>query len=458
MRSIDSPGAQRRRRRRSGRHWQPPQFILAGFAAAVLIGTGLLMLPIAKAGPGGTDLVTAFFHAASSICVVGLSTVDTGSYWSLFGQLVILLMVQVGGFGIMAFASLLGVLVARRLGLRSRLTAAAETRNSGVGGVRGLLIRVALVGLTVELISTVVLTIRFLTGYHYSFVKAMYHSIFHSIAAFNNAGFALRPDNLAAFVGDPWICVTVAVAVVLGSLGFPVLFELRREFFAPSHWSTHTKITVIMSAVLFVVGALFLTIAEWSNPNTLGALDPSGRILAGIFHSVSLRTAGFNTVDIGAMHPGTWLGMDVFMFIGGGPAGTSGGIKVTTFAVLLFVIVAEVRGDRTVHAFDRRISSRTVRQAITVALLSVAAVVISTIVLVQITRFSTDRVLFEVVSAFGTTGLTTGITGQLPGVGLILLTVLMFLGRLGPVTLVSALALRDSERRYEYPEGRPLIG
>jgi Trk-type K+ transport system membrane component len=458
MRSIDSPGAQRRRRRRAGKHWQPAQLILAGFAAGVLIGTGLLMLPIATAGHGGTDLLTAFFHAVSAICVVGLTTVDTGTYWTGFGQLVILLLVQVGGFGIMAFASLLGVIVSRRLGLRSRLTAAAETKNSGIGGVAGLLIRVAVVGLVVELVCAVILTVRFLTGYHFSFGKALYHGVFHAITAFNNAGFTLRPDGLTGYVDDPWICLAIAGAVVLGSLGFPVLFELAREFRTPRRWSVHTKITVVFSGLLLVGGALFIAIAEWSNPDSIGGLSPGGRILAGIFHSVSLRTAGFSTVDIGGMHQGTWLGMDVLMFIGGGPAGTSGGIKVTTFAVLLFVIVAEARGDRTVNAFGRQISARTVQQAVTVALLSVAAVVVATIALVEITHLSTDRVLFEVVSAFGTTGLTTGITDQLPTAGLLLLTALMFLGRLGPVTLVSALALRESERRFDYPEGRPLIG
>ncbi len=432
--------------------------ILAGFAIGVVVGTGLLMLPIARAGQGGTDLLTAFFHAASSICVVGLTTVDTGTYWSGFGQLVILLLVQVGGFGIMAFASLLGVVVTRRLGLRSRLTAAAETKNSGIGGVAGLLIRVAVVGLSIELLCTVLLTVRFLTGYQFSFGKALYHGVFHAVTAFNNAGFALRPDGLDAYVDDPWICLTLAVTVALGSLGFPVLFELARRSRTPGKWSTHTKITVLGSGLLFVIGALFITISEWSNPDSIGGLSPGSRILAGVFHSVSLRTAGFSTVDIGGMHQGTWLGMDVLMFIGGGSAGTSGGIKVTTFAVLLFVIIAEVRGDRAVNAFGRRISSRTVQQAVTVALLSVAAVVVATIVLVEITDFSTDRVLFEVVSAFGTTGLTTGITTQLPSAGLLLLTGLMFLGRLGPVTLVSALALRDSERRFDYPEGRPLIG
>lgn len=457
-RAIDSAAARLRRSRLIGRTWHPAQLIFAAFVVAAVVSTVLLMLPISRRGPGGADLLTAFFHAASALCVVGLSTVDTASYWSGFGHAVILITVQVGGFGVMAFASMLGVLVSRRLGLRSRLTAAAETHSDAIGGVRSLLIRVAVVGVAVELISTVLLTIRFATAYHYPLPTALWQGLFHSVTAFNNAGFALYGDSLVRFAADPWICLTIAGAVLLGSLGFPVLFEVWRERRRPARWSIHTRITLTVTLLLFLLGAVFLTAAEWGNARSFGALSPGQRVLAGVFHSVSLRTAGFNTVDIAGMHESTWLGMDVLMFIGGGSAGTSGGIKVTTFAVLLFAIIAEVRGERSVSAFGRRMSGRTIRQALTVALLSVAAVVTATMVMTHLTDFSTDRVLFEVVSAFGTTGLTTGITGQLPAPALLLLVALMFLGRLGPMTLVSALALRDSERRFDYPEGRPLIG
>lgn len=458
MRSILTPGARRRRARRLGRRWHPPQLILLGFFLAGLIGTGLLMLPIAKLGPGGTDLMTALFHAVSALCVTGLSTVDIGTYWSGFGHAVLLVLVQVGGFGIMAFASLLGLLVSRKLGLRSRLTAAAETNAEKLGGVGSLLLRVATVGLVIELICLIALTVRFAVGYHFEPMKALWYGTFHAVMAFNNAGMSLFSQGLVPFVSDVWLCSAVGLAVFLGSLGFPVLFELWRQAPRPKHWSVHTKITVGMSLLLFVGGALFITLAEWSNSRTLGALDPGSRVLAGIFHSVSIRTAGFNTIDISGLSPGTLLGMDVFMFIGGGAAGTSGGIKVTTFAVLLFAIIAEVRGDASAHAGGRSLSTRTIRQALTVALLSVAVVMIATIVLVEITSLAADRVLFEVISAFGTVGLSTGVTAQLPTAGLLIMVMLMFLGRLGPVTLISALALREDTRRFTYPEGRPLIG
>jgi trk system potassium uptake protein TrkH len=436
----------------------PAQVVVTGFAVAVAVGTGLLMLPIARSGPGGAGFVEALFTSTSAVCVTGLTVVDTPTYWSGFGQAVILGLIQVGGFGIMTLASLLSLLVVRRMGLRSRLTAAAETRAVGIGDVRRVLLGVAIISAVVETAVAVVLTARFVLAYDELFPRAVYLGVFHAVSAFNNAGFALYSDNLIGFVTDPWICLPIAGAVIIGGIGFPVILELRRELRHPRKWSVHTKITLLVTAVLLVLSTAFVTASEWFNPRTLGTLDATGRVIAGFFQAVVLRTAGFNSVDIGAMHDSTWLGMDVFMFIGGGSAGTAGGIKVTTFALLFFVIWSEVRGEAATTVFHRRMDTRAQRQALTVALLSVAAVVSATIVLAEITDLSTDQVLFESVSAFATVGLSTGITSGLPAAGQLLLVGLMFLGRLGPVTLVSALALRESQRRYEYPEGRPLIG
>ncbi len=444
------------RRARLLRH--PAQAVVAGFAAAIVVGTAVLLLPIARAGEGGATLIEALFTATSAVCVTGLVIVDTGGHWSGFGEAVILCLIQVGGFGIMTLASLLGLLVSRRLGLRSRLTAATETKSLGIGDVRAVVLGVARVSLLFEAVTAVVLTARFAFAYDEPLGRAAYHGLFHAVSAFNNAGFGLYPDSLVRYVDDPWVCLPIAIAVIAGGLGFPVLFELRRQFRRPSRWSLHTRITVTMTGVLLVLGSVFTIANEWSNPGTLGALDAPGRVLAGFFHSVMTRTAGFNSVDIAAMDQATLLGTDVLMFIGGGSAGTAGGIKVTTFALLFFVIYAEVRGDPTVTIFHRRVGERVQRQALTVALLSVAAVVGATLALIALSDHATDRVLFEVVSAFATVGLSTGITADLPPVGQLLLVVLMFLGRLGPITLVSALALRERPRRYQPPEERPIIG
>ena len=274
------------------------------------------------------------------------------------------------------------------------------------------------------------------------------------MSSFNNAGFALHTDNLIGFAGDPWICLPIAAAVIIGGLGFPVLFELRRQYQRPIHWSMNTKLVLVGTAVLLAGGTVFLTAVEWSNPATLGRLRPGERVLAGFFQSVITRTAGFNSVDIGQMHPVSWLGMDILMFIGGGPAGTAGGLKITTFGVLFFILLTELQGGTAVNIFGKRLSRAVHRQAITVVLLAIALVVGSTMFLMIITDFGQERILFEVVSAFATVGLSTGITAAMPPAGQVVLILLMFVGRLGPVTLGAALALRERPLALRIPEGK----
>ncbi|MGW7520973.1 TrkH family potassium uptake protein [Streptomyces sp. NPDC054796] len=448
-----TPGVWRRLRLR-----HPAQIVVAGFALAVLAGSGLLMLPVAKAGPGGASGLEAVFSATSAVCVTGLVVVDTPVYWSGFGQAVILALIQVGGFGIMTFASLLVALVSHRLGLRARLTAAAETKSLGLGEVRTVVFGVVKVSLLLEAVTALFLTLRFGLGYDTSWPRAVWLGIFHAISAFNNAGFALYSDSLMRFATDPWICLPIAFAVIAGGLGFPVLFELRRRLRRPRGWSLHTKIVLWATGLFLLGGSVFITAIEWSNPATLGRLDVPGKLLVGFFQGVMPRTAGFNSVDIAEMNPASWLGMDVLMFIGGASAGTAGGIKVTTFAVLLFVVYAEVRGEGAVNIFRRRLHGDVQRQALTIVLLSVAAVSASTLAFMVFTDNSLDRSLFEVISAFATVGLSTGITADLPTTEQILLIVLMFIGRLGPVTVASALALRSRVRMYDLPEERPVIG
>ncbi len=443
-------------RRRWLRH--PAQTIVVGFAAAILAGTALLMLPVARTGPGGTDFVTALFTSTSAVCVTGLVVVDTGPHWSTFGELVILGLIQLGGLGIMTFASVVGLLISRRMGLRTRLSAAAETKAVGLADIRQVVFGVVKVSLLVEAGVAVVLWLRFWLGYDEPAGRAAYSAVFHAISAFNNAGFGLYADSLVRYVTDPWVCLPIAVAVIFGGLGFPVWFELRREIGRPRVWSMHTKMTISVTAGLLVLGTLFMVVSEWSNPDTLGALPVGDRLFVGFFHAVMPRTAGFNSLDMAALNETTLLGTVVLMFIGGGSAGTAGGIKVTTFILLFFVIYAEVRGERRVNAFDRQVDDRVIRQALTVALLSVGAVVGSTLLLMSLTGLPLGPVLFEATSAFATVGLTTGITYDLPTSADLVLIGLMFLGRLGPITLVSALALRERRRHYELPEGRPIIG
>ncbi|MEU8245510.1 potassium transporter TrkG [Nonomuraea sp. NPDC048916] len=440
------------------RFHHPTQVIVTGFGAAVLVGTLLLALPAATTTGESAGWLTALFTATSAVCVTGLVLVDTESHWSVFGEVVIAGLFQAGGLGIMTLATLFAVLVAGRLGLRARLAAQAETRTLSMSDVRQVLRKVLVFSLVCESVTAVVLTIRFMTGYGEPFGRAAYLGAFHAVSAFNNAGFALWPDSLTRFVADPWICLTIAAAVIVGGLGFPVMFELARSWRRPSRWSVLTRITVTVTVILLAAGTLVFLGAEWHNPRTLGPLDDGDRLLASFFAAVMPRTAGFNSLDITAMTPPSWLATDVLMFIGGGSAGSAGGIKVTTFGLLAFVIWAELRGENRVNVGHRRVPESAQRQALSIAAISVVLVAVSTYVLLVLTPHSLDKVLFEVIAAFSTAGLSTGVTADLSPAGHALLLLLMFVGRIGPLTLGSALALKERQRRYELPEERITVG
>jgi trk system potassium uptake protein len=443
-------------RRHRLRH--PAQSVAAAFAVGILVGTVLLALPAARAGPGAAPLHVATFTATSAVCVTGLVVTDTATYWSTFGQALILLLIQAGGLGFMVLASLLALAMSRRLGLRQRLLAQTEINVAQLGETRQVLLGVAAFSVAFEVLAAAVLAGRLWLGYGEPFGRAVWLGLFHAVSAFNNAGFALYSDNLVGFVDDGWVSLTVTLAVIAGGLGFPVLIELVRRPVRTAHWTLHTKLTLTMTWVLLAVGTLAVLGFEWSNPATFGPLDLPGKLLAGFFHGANPRTAGFNSVDYAAMGETSWLVTDVLMFIGAGSAGTSGGIRVTTFAVLVLMIAAEARGLSTVNAFGRRIPQAAQRQALTVTLIGLGAVVLATLAITAQSGFPLSRTLFEAFSAFGTVGLTTGITPQLPLSSQNILILLMFLGRTGPITLATALALRDRQPRYRYPEERPIIG
>ena len=441
-------------------YWQhPARLVPLAFLGAIAIGTALMMLPAARADPGHAPFVTALFTAASAVCVTGLSVVDTPTYWSGFGLVLLTVLSQIGGFGIMTMATLLSLLVSRRLGLRSRLMLGAESAGLLGGNVAGILIRVAGVMFCSEFAISVVLTLRFWLKYDYPFGRAVWEAVFHAVQAFNNAGFALYPDSLVRFVGDWWICVPLALGVLGGSIGFPVLFELAREWRKPGGWSTHTRLTVWGTGLLSVIGFLVFLSFEWSNPKTLGPLGLSAKVLAAFTQDVMTRSGGFNSINLGGMNTETIAVTNMMMFIGGGSASTAGGIKVTTFLLLAFVIWAELRGEPDVVIRHRRIAEETQRQAITVALLGVALVAAGTLALIALTKdVPFDRALFEVTSAFATVGLSTGITPTLPPSAQFVLVILMYVGRVGTIAVGTAIALNTRRRTYRYPEERPLVG
>jgi trk system potassium uptake protein TrkH len=438
---------------------RPGRVVVTGFAVVTVVGTILLMLPIAAESGGPTRLLPALFTAVSAVCVTGLVVVDTPTHWSGFGEGVILGLIQIGGIGVMTLASLLALLVARRLGMRMQLLAQTETKSLGLGDVRQVVAGVIRLSLAVEVGVAFLLALRFGFWYDEPFWDAVYLGVFHAISAYNNAGFALYSDSLIGFATDPFLLLPIIVAVIIGGLGFPVVTEvLRRRERRGRRWSLHTRVTVLTYGALLIVGTGGFLLTEWPNPQTLGPLDLHHKLLVALSNGVMPRTAGFNSLDVAQFEPATLLMHDVLMFIGGGSAGTAGGIKVTTFVLLGFVILAEIRGEPTVHVLGRRLPETVQRQALTVALLGVGIVMSATLVLLAITTFRLDDVLFEVVSAFGTVGLSTGITARIPAAGQLILIALMFIGRLGPITMASALALRERPRRYELPEERPVVG
>ena len=436
---------------------RPARVLVLLFLSVIMLGTGLLMLPAAQGGRE-VSAVEALFTATSALCVAGLSVTGPVAHWSLFGQLVVLGLIQVGGIGIMTMASVLGLVVIRRFGLRMQLSVQSEQRTLNVGDARGIVLRIVATSLTCEALLALVLIPRMWLAHGMPAHEAAYSGLFHSVSAFNNAGLSLYGDSLTRFAGDPLVLGPVALATVLGGLGFPVLLELRRHLSTPRRWSLHTKMTVWTSLLLFVGGMVAVTALEWGNPATLGALPWPQRLLDGAFHGIMPRSGGFNVVDVGAMESHTLFVTVMLMFVGGGSAGTAGGIKASTFAVIWFVVWAEVRGHPQVHAFGRRLSAGAIRQALSLTFLSMTVVAFATIHLTAISPFPLLDVLFEVVSAFGVVGLSTGIAPALPPHGQVLLTILMFAGRLGPITFASALALRERTRRYDLPEGRPVIG
>lgn len=429
-----------------------------GFLTVIGVGAILLSLPVASADGQGVGWREALFTSTSAATVTGLVVVDTSTAWTPFGQVVILALIQVGGFGLMAVSSVIAVVLARRIGLRHRMAAQAETGALRLGDLRSVVLGVVRWSAVVEAIAAVLLTAGFVLIHDESLGRGAWMGLFHAVSAFNNAGFALQTNSLEPFSGDPWIIGVISVAIILGGLGFPVLMELRRQARVPKKWSVHTKITLLATFSLFAVGALAILALEWTNPDTLGTMPIGDKLTASWFQGVTPRTAGFNSLDYGALREGTLLVTIVLMFIGAASGSTGGGIKVTTFAVLGYAIWAEVRGSREVEAFRRRIPGTTQRQALAVALIGVAAVVSGTLALVTLSGVDLTSGLFEATSAFSTVGLSTGVTDTLGGPSEVVLGLLMFAGRAGPVTLAAALVLREREPRYRYPEERPLVG
>lgn len=437
--------------------FSPARLAVAVFAAIIAVVTVLLLLPIATpGGHRGASLVDALFTATSAVCVTGLTTVDTATAWSPFGQAVIIAGAAVGGLGIMTLASLLSFAVSRHVGLTQRMLAASENQ-SRLGDVASLLRAVIFTALGVEGVLALVLLPRFLT-LGLDLRHAAWYAVFMSASIFNNAGFVIMPEGLAPHASDWWMGLPIVLGTFAGAVGFPVILDVVRRRGRPRLWTLHSKLTLTTYTLLALVSSLSIAAFEWSNPQTYGPLGVGGKVLTALVNGVNARSSGLSTISPEHMREATWFLQDALMFVGGGSASTAGGIKVTTFAVLILAIMAEARGDQDIEAFGRRITLSTVRLSVAVAFIGASVIGAATLLLLQLTDLSLDRILFEATSAFATVGLSTGITPHLPESGKYVIIVLMFVGRVGTMTAASALALRERRRVIRMPAERPLIG
>ena len=446
------------------------QIVVFGFLVGNVIGTLLLMLPISVNEPGSTNLMTASFTSVSALSLTGLGVVDTAVYWSGFGQFVIMALIQIGGFGIMAIGSMLVLFITQKVSFRTKLTSTAEQKALGLDDFRHLLVRLFQISFAVEALLALVLGIHFWLNYNINLPDALWHGLFHSVAAFNNAGFSNFEGGLIRFAADPIVLHSIAITSIIGGLGFPVLIEVTRRLFRRlriasfraseigNRLSLNSRIVLQFTVALLVLGAVFTAAIEWNNPKTLGTLSIWDKLHNAWFASAMARTTGFASLDYGKFNEESLLITDILMFIGGGSAGTSGGLRITTFAVLIFVLIAEIRGYSRVNAGNRRLGVSVQRTAVALTTLSIIWVGGMVVAMQLITDFSTDQILFEVLSAFGTCGLSTGITPLLPEPAKILLMVMMFTGRIGLVLVATALAGKAQPLTYKLPKERPLIG
>ncbi|WP_243697164.1 TrkH family potassium uptake protein [Aeromicrobium phragmitis] len=436
----------------------PVRLLPLVFLALILVGTLLLLLPFARAGETNPTFMDALFTATSAVTVTGLTTVDTGSYWSPIGHVIILILVEIGGIGIIALATVLGLFIGGRLGLRTQMLAQVDMHVVSLGEVRPLFRRVTVTLLGFQAVTAIFLTVRYRIAYFDSLPEALWNGVFDAVMAFNNAGFSLNSDSLGRYAGDEAVLLPVSVAVFIGAVGFPVLAELYRGWRRPSRWTIHTRLTVWGSLLLFAIGALAFLAIEWANPATLQDMPLVDKIVTAIEGGVMPRSGGLQSFDWNLVEAETQAIAVVMMFIGGGSASTAGGIKVTTFLLLAFVILAELRGDPEVQIGRRSVSGRTVRTAISIALLAVMLVYGGTMLLMLWSDASHIDALFEVTSAFGTTGLSTGLTPELDTASQLVLIGLMFIGRVGTIAAASAFVLRRRQPRYHLPEEQPIIG
>ena len=442
--------------------YRPEGLLVFGFLGLILIGTVLLALPAAARDGQSIGVFNSLFTATSAVCVTGLVAVDTGTSFSLFGQIVLLALIQIGGLGFMAFATMIMVMLGRRISLKSRMLIRESMNSSSLSGLAELTRLYLMLALGFEFLGAALLAVRFVPMYGWG--KGLWFSVFHSVSAFCNAGFDLfgHFSSLTAFAGDPLVLLTVAMLIIFGGLGFSVILEVLRIREGFRTLTLHTRIVLVLSGILLAGGTVFYLLAESFGNGVLAGRSFGEQLLNAFFQSVTMRTAGFNSVDLGALRDGTKFVSTLLMAVGASPASTGGGVKTTTVAALFFLILAVVRGDNEVRVGRRSLPLDTVRRALTVITLFLAVQVLGTVLIsfFENGRFTLSDIWFETASAMGTVGVSSIGSPNLTLASRIVLPVMMFLGRVGPLTLALALAGRQRRKltASKAPEERIMIG
>jgi len=439
---------------------KPAQVMVLSFAGVILMGTLILMLPISSQSRVITPFINAIFTATSAVCVTGLVVVDTGTYWSVFGKTIILILIQIGGLGFMTMTTTLAILLGKKIGLRNRLVMQEALGKFSIAGVIRLTRYVILATISIEFIGALLLATRFIPLFGWK--NGLYYSVFHAISAFCNAGFDLMGNyqGMTSFATDPIVSITIMVLIVIGGLGFIVLAELS-TFKTYRKFSLHTKIVLITTGTLIVGGFILILGLEFNNPGTIGNFTFGEKIVASLFQTITPRTAGFNTLDLNALSMPTRFIMMILMFIGGSPGSTAGGLKTTTVAIMFLSIIALFKGSEEINFANRRISKEVVTRSLGIVFISTIWIVtMSFLLIVFEPNRSLEALMFESLSAFGTVGLSLGITPSLSIMGKVILAIMMFFGRIGPLTIVFALSNRSNAAGRDllrYPEGKIMV-
>lgn len=439
---------------------KPTQILVMGFAMVILVGSILLNLPISTANGSSPGFLTSIFTATSAVCVTGLVVQDTASFWSPFGQTVILLLIQIGGLGFMTFTTLIFIISKKKITFKERLLIHESLNTKTLEGIVKFARYVLFFTLAVEAIGALFLSTQFIP--QFGFKKGILLGIFHSVSAFCNAGFDLIGGfrSLTPYVNNIVINLTVCLLIIIGGLGFAVASDIfkNRQF---KKLSMHSKLVLSISFSLIIFGAVFIFLMEFSNPKTMGNLPWYGKIISSIFQSVTTRTAGFNTLDLASMSTSAIFIIMVFMFIGGSPGSTAGGVKTTTIGAIVLTVISILHGKSQTEAFGRSISINIVKRALAVITIGILILII-VIMLLSITENATFlEICFEAFSAFGTVGLSLGLTPHLSILGRIIIIFAMFIGRLGPLTIALAISEMQSSHEsgnYKYPEGNIIVG